>query len=139
MRKDDRVNNSGKYIVRRYYTTRDFPRHRAYIILGRVIKTGEIYGYSNGKFDKNTVSVFKSFPKYNKDAEFSKRELASCRKELAGNVDRAVQRAKSNLKYPERVDVFKVRIGSKKCPVKVDMTPFITNKTSRVPFVMKEK
>ncbi|CAL9998061.1 hypothetical protein VPHD479_0382 [Vibrio phage D479] len=125
MIKHSRTTKKGNVINCDKYERTDFTRHRCYAIFARDPKTGKLSGYVEHSFsmgwDEKRVNIWRSHFWQN---TYSRRELAKRRTEHALAVRQTA--ANLQLKYPH-LDVFCTRVGSDKCPVKIDWSDFWTN------------
>ena len=110
------------------YQLKDFTKTRGYIILARNPTNGKFSGYCENSFSigwtQTNVKVYRPYYGYTKNG-LTQYQITEARESLVTHLQKDV--ANLQIKYP-KYDVFMARIGTKKCPVKIDWNTFYTTK-----------
>jgi hypothetical protein len=123
-----------KYTDSSKYKATDFPKLRTYVILVRVLSTGQIYAYcddthTNGlPVSASRCKLFKNSPKHHDDRLFT---LRNYREDYNGPIVKVTHWLNKNmpdvLHDKSKFDMFISRVGSKNCPVKIKLSTKLKN------------
>lgn len=105
------------------YRIEEFPKNRYYVVLAKHKESGVIYGYFNNHpntLSANSLHIFTS-DRYNfKNRLFTLREYRQDGRGVR-NANHYCKKMR-NVKGSDKFEFFVARIGSKNCPVKVQLT-----------------
>jgi hypothetical protein len=134
MRTEETIRPNGRVIRKKFVTpNKDFPKRRAYVILRRHKKTGIIEGLAEASFrmfwSKDLVCVYKPYFSGNGHKEMESYIVSLIFKDLPKNLDKNVKEL--SLECGEDYEVFKARLGTKKCPIKANWAEYLNPKTRK--------
>lgn len=105
------------------YQLSDFPKRRYYAVLAKSVKSGEIFGYNVGKnspISRTQLRIYAAGDYEFRNKKFRLDEFRDCKYKGFRDADEACVKLRG-YKGSEKFEIFVVRIGSKKCPIKVKL------------------